>query len=886
MRYTLGSKFFRNILVAVIVILGVVLSIIVSASSYYTHKKLMEVEFNEAVDNRYSALKRELDSNLSVLASVQALYYTSTKAAERSEFRNFTNHILEQHASIQALEWIPRVPDSRREVYERAARREGFPAFQLTERIAQGKMKRAEKRKQYFPVYFVEPYRSNEIALGFDLASNPERLEALEVAGKTGQLSASARIILVQESKSQFGFIVFAPIYKKEALINSDQARWNNLEGFALGVFRIGDIVEKAMHYLKPEGVDSFLYDASAPKKEGFLYTHSSRTRKTPLLNQEPPETDFKSSKTLDVAGRKWMVSYSAAPAFIEARSSWRPWVFLLAGLAFTGLVAGVLVVVSHAEHVEKVAKDLSDLNTSLAHEIMERKQAEAALAVEKLFSDAIIDSIPGIFCVLDDRGSFLRWNKNLEIVGGYTAEELRGLPWIETIAEEDQELATIGIGKVYNKGYYTNVTQLLTKDKRKIPFLLTGFSVLVSGKRHILSTGIDITEHRRVEEEKIQLQAQLMQAQKMEAVGLLAGGVAHDFNNILTAIVGYGSLAQMNLKDDATTQKYIQEVLDAAKRAEDLTKRLLAFSRKQVIEPVLADLNKIVRNIEKMLRRIMTEDIELSTVLSAGELPVLVDVGQIDQVLVNLAANARDAMPEGGHLVIQTDAVNVNSRYAEEHFFENTGMYAVLTVSDTGVGMDQWTKENIFEPYFTTKEVGKGTGLGLSMVYGIIEQHNGNIKVCSDAGRGTTFKIYLPLAQTKRKTIHEPVQTLPVGKGETIILAEDESQVRKSMTSILQKNGYKIIEAVNGEDAVRKFKENRDTVSLILLDVIMPVKNGREAYEEIKSIDPGVKTIFMSGYTDDKISRKGILEEGFDFISKPINPDTLMRKIRDGLDR
>src|SRR5208282_472952 len=194
-----------------------------------------------------------------------------------------------------------------------------------------------------------------------------------------------ARIILVQESKSQFGFIVFAPIYKKEALINSDQARWNNLEGFALGVFRIGDIVEKAMHYLKPEGVDSFLYDASAPKKEGFLYTHSSRTRKTPLLNQEPPETDFKSSKTLDVAGRKWMVSYSAAPAFIEARSSWRPWVFLLAGLAFTGLVAGVLVVVSHAEHVEKVAKDLSDLNTSLAHEIMERKQAEAALAVEKL---------------------------------------------------------------------------------------------------------------------------------------------------------------------------------------------------------------------------------------------------------------------------------------------------------------------------------------------------------------------------------------------------------------------------------------------------------------------------------------------------------------------
>ncbi|HXW68399.1 MAG TPA: CHASE domain-containing protein, partial [Dissulfurispiraceae bacterium] len=377
MRYTLGLKSFRNILVAVIVVLGVALSIIVSASSYYTQKKLMDVEFNKAVEDRYSALKRELDSDLSVLASVQALYFTSGKDIERPEFRDFTNHILKQHASIQALEWIPRVPDSRREAYERAARREGFPAFQLTERIAQGKMKRAEKRKQYFPVYFVEPYKSNEIALGFDLASNSERLEALEIAGKTGELSATARIILVQENKSQFGFIVFAPIYKKGALINSAQVRWNNLEGFALGVFRIGDIVERAMHYLKPEGIDSFIYDASAPEKEEFLYTHSSRTRKNPLLNQERPKTDFRNSKTLDVAGRKWMVIYSAAPAFTEARSSWRSWVFLLAGFAFTGLVAGVMVVVSHAEKVEKIAKDLSDINADLAHEIVERKQAE-----------------------------------------------------------------------------------------------------------------------------------------------------------------------------------------------------------------------------------------------------------------------------------------------------------------------------------------------------------------------------------------------------------------------------------------------------------------------------------------------------------------------------
>jgi PAS domain S-box-containing protein len=866
-------------------VLGVALSIIVSALSYYSEKKLIQAEFNEAAENRYSALKRELDSNISVLASLQALYHTSGKDIERSEFRNFTSHILKRHASIKALSWIPRVPDSRREAYERAARREGLPDFQFTERIAQGKMKRAEKRREYFPVYFAEPYKGNEIAFGFDVASNPTPLEALEVSQKTGEIRASARIILLSETRSQFGFIVFAPIYKKGALMNSDQARWDNLEGFVLGVFRIGDIAEKAINYLKPEGVDFFIYDASAPEKERFLYAHSARTRRTPLLNQTQPETDVINSKTLEVAGRKWLVIYSATPDFIAARSSWRPWGLLLAGLAFTGFIAGFLVIVRHANHAEKSAKDLADLNTNLGHEIMERKRAEAALAAEKLFSDAIIDSIPGIFFVLDDRGNFLRWNKNLEIVGGYTAEELRGLTGLETIAEEDRALGAIGIREVCKKGYYTNILQVLTKDKRQIPFLLTGFAVLVGGKQYILGTGIDITEHKRAEEEKIHLQAQLMQAQKMEAVGLLAGGVAHDFNNILTAILGYGSMAQKRLKDDATMQRYIQVILDAAKRAEDLTKRLLAFSRKQAIEPVFADLNEIVRNIEKMLRRVMREDIELHTILSAGELPVLVDVGQMEQVLMNLAANARDAMPDGGHLVIQTDAVNVDSRYAEAHLFENMGIYAVLTVSDTGVGIDQGTKENIFEPFFTTKEVGKGTGLGLSMAYGIIRQHHGNINVYSEVGKGTTFSIYLPLAQPKKEAISKPIQTdLPAGEGETIIIAEDEPQVREIMMSILKDNGYKIIVVENGEDAVRQFRENRGAVSLVLLDVIMPVKNGRQAYEEIKCIAPGIKTIFMSGYNDDIISKKWILQEGLTFISKPINPGTLTRKIREVL--
>ena len=995
MTYTLGNKSLRNVLLAAILVIGVALSVIVSAVSYYDDKKLLQVEFNEAAENRYSALKRELDSNLSVLTSLQALYHTSRKDVERSVFQNFTSHILKQHASIKALNWIPRVPDSGRETYERAARREVFPGFQFTERIAQGRMKRAEERKEYFPVYFVEPYKGNEIALGFDLASNPTRLETLEVARKTGEIRATARIIIVPETKNQFGFDVFAPIYKKGALTNSERSRWDNLEGFALGVYRITDIVEKATNYLKPEGVDFVIYDSSAPEKERFLYTHSSPTRKTPLLNLEQPETDVIKSKGLEVAGRKWIVIYSATPDFIAARSSWRPLGLLLTGLTVTGLVVGFLFIVSHSERVEKssellkniieflpdatfiidkdkriiawnraiedmtgvpkndiVGKDhyyaavpfygeprpyLIDLvgvddkelaskyvyvrkkmdvlyAESLAQalnngkgayiwatasplfdtsgnmigaiesirDISDRKRFEDALRASEEKYRALFEESKDAVYISTPEGRFLDINQaGVELFGYSSKEELLYIDIANDLYfnPEDRKIYQM---MLYKQGFVKDYEiQMKRKDGKKLSVLSTS-SVerdeqgAIKAYRGIMR---DITEHKN-------LQRQLHHSQKMEGLGTLAGGVAHDFNNILTAIVGYGSMAQMVLNDDATTHGYIQQILDAATRAEDLTKRLLAFSRKQVIEPVIADLNEIVRNIEKMLQRIMTEDIELRTVLSTGELPVMVDVGQIDQVLMNLAANARDAMTEGGHLVIQTDAVNIDSRYAEAHFFDNTGMYAVLTVSDTGVGMDQVTKENIFEPFFTTKEVGKGTGLGLSMVYGIIEQHNGNINVYSEVGKGTTFRIYLPLTQTKGEALSKPIQTLPAGKGETIIIAEDEPQVREIMRFLLQENGYKIIEAENGEDAVRKFKENIGTVPLVLLDVIMPVKNGREAYEEIKGIEPGIKTIFMSGYTDDIISKNGMLEEGFDFISKPINPDTLMRKIRDVLDR
>ncbi len=520
---------------------------------------------------------------------------------------------------------------------------------------------------------------------------------------------------------------------------------------------------------------------------------------------------------------------------------------------------------------------ELYSANKALETEIAERRQTEMALQESESRLRTILEAVQaGIILIDPETHTIVDVNSVAAKLIGKPKESITGSTCHNYICPAEQGKCPItDLGQVVDNSERV----IITSDGTRVPVIKTVVLITLNGRSHILESFVDISKQKKLEK-------QLLQSQKMEAIGTLAGGVAHDFNNILTAIVGYGSLAQMNIKDTVTTGKYIQEMLDAADRAGDLTKRLLAFSRKQVIEPVIADLNEIVRDIEKMLKRVIADDVKLSTILSAGELPIMVDVGQMDQVLMNLAANASDAMPDGGHLVIETDVVDVDSRYAETHNFENMGMYAVLRVADNGVGMEQGTKEYIFEPFFTTKEVGKGTGLGLSMVYGIVKQHNGNINVYSEVGKGTTFRIYLPLTDTKSAAISEPNETLPEGKGETLIIAEDEPQVRESMRLLLETHGYKMIEAENGEDAAKKFKENRGAVSLVLLDVIMPVKNGREAYEEINGIEPGIKTIFMSGYTDDIISKKGILEEGFDFISKPINPDSLLRKIRNVLDR
>jgi len=396
-----------------------------------------------------------------------------------------------------------------------------------------------------------------------------------------------------------------------------------------------------------------------------------------------------------------------------------------------------------------------------------------------------------------------------------------------------------------------------------------------------------DITEIKRAASEKAELESQLRQAQKMEAVGQLAGGVAHDFNNILCAIIGFAALIEMSMQEDDPARPHLEQILAASNRASQLVSSLLAFSRKQVLNPHPIDMNRIVRDVQKILGRLITEDIDLRIHLSEAELNVLVDPGQVDQVLINLVANAKDAMPSGGSLVIETGKELLPAELFKAAGAVSEVPYAVLTMRDSGTGMDSVAKEKLFEPFYTTKEVGKGTGLGLSIVYGIVKQHNGFITVDSELGKGTTFKVFFPLVRASSGTeeASEP-QTSDLHGREAILVVEDNPAVRALNKAVLETFGYRVIEALDGSDALTQFKAHQDEIQLVVMDVVMPKMNGRQAYEEICEIQPEVKVIFMSGYAADIIMEKGFVAEDFNFITKPIKPTDFLEKVRMVLDQ
>jgi PAS domain S-box-containing protein len=515
--------------------------------------------------------------------------------------------------------------------------------------------------------------------------------------------------------------------------------------------------------------------------------------------------------------------------------------------------------------------------------DITDRRQAEEALLASEVKYRNLLEGVQLLAVMLDQDGNITFCNNYLLEVAGWTREDVLNRNWFELFLPEDEqksvrEIFDIGISEGKIPSHQENAIITREGTLRLIVWdnlVLRNFDGKITG---VASIGTDVTDHRKLEE-------QLRHAQKLEGIGTLAGGIAHDFNNVLNAVVGFAGLLQMQMDKSDPLIHFADEIMDAGLRGSALTLQILAFSRKQMLDVKPVNLNVILNSLEKMLHRLVREDIGITLDLFKHDLPIVADASQIDQVLINLATNARDSMSDGGRFGISTEHFVMDSEFIEMQGYGSPGEYALLTVSDTGKGMDEETLKRIFEPFYTTKEVGKGTGLGLAVVHGIVKQHNGYIKVYSEVGKGTIFKIYLPLTGQSAEEMEEKPDDLIKGGTETILIAEDDASLRKLSKTVLSHYGYRVIEAFDGEDAVQKFAENRDSIKLLILDGIMPKKNGKEAFDEIRKLCPGIKTIFLSGYANDIFPLNGLSDKEAVFIQKPVTPRNLLRKVRETLD-
>jgi PAS domain S-box-containing protein len=540
---------------------------------------------------------------------------------------------------------------------------------------------------------------------------------------------------------------------------------------------------------------------------------------------------------------------------------------------------------------VEQRTHQLAGANASLQSEVADRKSAEDELAKQRKFLRQVIDLNPNFIFAKDREGRFTLVNNALAEAFGKKIEDLIGKTdadlspnsgEVDHFRRDDLEVLNTLREKFIAE-------ETLTNERGEVRWLQTVKRPIldeVGNATQILGIATDITARKKAEDALSRSEEQLRQSQKMEAVGKLAGGVAHDFNNLLTAINGHSEMCLRLLSPEDPIYRKLEQIKKSGERAAGLTRQLLAFSRKQILQPEIIDLNNIVADMSKMLQRLIGEDIDLMMSLAANVGKVKADPNQIGQVLMNLSVNARDAMPDGGKLTIETSNVFLSEEFAGSHLAVPAGQYVMLAVSDTGVGMDADTKARIFEPFFTTKEVGKGTGLGLSTVYGIVQQSGGSIWVYSEVGHGTTFKIYLPYISSHLETTQvKPVDVGLVKGTETILLVEDEEVVRDMASEILKESGYNVLEAKDGHEGYSLAEQFPGEIHLLLTDVVMPVMSGRQLVEQLTPRRPGMKVLYMSGYTDDAIVHHGVLGQGTLFIGKPFSPQVLTRKIREILD-
>lgn len=785
-------------------------------------------------------------------------FIKSSEVVSPAEFRDYTGYLVKNPA-VMSWEWVRPVPESDKDRVEAQVRGEGLPGFAIWQKGPQGNPVPAAGRDMYYPVVRVAPMAGNDHALGHDLGSEPLFRAALEEAVRTGLSTCSDPVSILPGTDGRKAILTCRPVFIAEG-----QPR--RLHGFVLAVLSMDDVLASA-HLKEAVALELALV------RPGAAWEVLAASWPT----NHHPDGGFSVTRPVFAFGKTFLVNAYANEAFTRLYPAQAGKLVALLGLLLTTMVAVLTGVVRHKRQ-------------QLELEVAERT-AELAEAKHRM-ELAICGADLGTWDWEVPTGK-VTFNERMAEMLGYSLGEIEQhvSTWEKIIVPDDMP-ATVKAMTLHLQGkteFYEMEHRLQHKAGQWIWVLAKGRAI----KRHgdgsplrVCGTYLDITKRKKAEEDQKKLEDHLAQVHKLEAIGRLAGGVAHDLNNLLSPIIGYGEMILADLDSSDPRRKSIDAILRAGYRARDLVGQLLSFSRKQALEFKPLDINKTIRDFEPLLRRTIPEDIEIRVVLSPQATTVMADVVQIDQVIMNLVVNAADAMPDGGQLTIETVVVELDEEYAARHIAVKPGQYLMLAVSDTGCGMDEKTRERIFEPFYSTKGE-QGTGLGLATVFGIVKQHGGNIWVYSEPGQGTTFKIYLPVSENdpvEREISQESAGGLT--GTETILLAEDNEEVRHLVSALLDRQGYTLYLAKNGMEALEILAALGGQIDLLLTDVVMPGMNGKELYQKATTRHPNLKVLFMSGYTDNVIAHRGVLDAGIAYIQKPFTVQAISEKVRRVLDQ
>lgn len=824
--------------------------------------------FDEIVSEETAALQRSLDDYFDEVYSLQS-FYLSSEFVSREEFHQFAGRILKRLGGIQALEWVPLVTDERRAEFEEAVRQEGFPEFKITEIAPDGQLQPAGPREKYFPVTYVEPFEGNEKAFGFDFSSEENRAKALAKAVENRSFSVISSLSAVQKKDSKF-LVSILPVYSPM------DAGKEQLKGVLLGVFQLDAVIEKEL-FKGHGGRKSFCFtvfdvtDAGSPQK-----VYASRDTAPMEVRGLPAMT---SEKKFEINGHDWKITASPCARWLEdRRAGLGPLSVLLAGIGAT-LLFGLYL----SLYIDRT----KTIESAVAIRTAELAKANEQISISERTFRGLVANIPGAIyrCALDKDWTMDYITDEIEKISGYPASDFVGSKarsFASIIHPDDVKKVEEDVQKAVDarRPYILEYRVLDSKGNER--WIYEKGQAIFSSEGQVLYLDgaiFDITERKKLSE-------RLLQSRKMEAIGKLSGGIAHDFNNQLMVILGYCDLL-LEAKDlPGGEREKITDMKLAAEKSSLLVRQLLAFGKRQILTPSVFEPNTLIKNLENMARTLLGENIILDLKLAADLKTIRMDPIQMEQVLLNMIVNARDAMPRGGRLVIESQNVHVDEEEKPDLDMA-AGDYVLLAVKDNGEGISDEAKPHLFEPFFTTKPKNKGTGLGLATCYGIIRGAGGVIQVQSQAGKGAIFLIYIPAsmdAATERKK--EVVRKDIPGGHETILLVEDEEKVRRITGLILRNRGYRVLEFSGGEEALAFLKTHRGQIDLLLTDVIMPGMDGGQVARAVKELRPEIRVIFMSGYLEDTLMRHGIAHNQLNFLHKPSETADLCGKVRAILDQ